>query len=425
MQVSRPRGTQDVLPGKSGIWQHIEAQARQVAGLFSYEEIRTPLFEAAELFARGIGSGTDLVDKEMYAFTDRGGRQLVLRPEGTAPVVRAYLENHLDQGGTPSRLFYLQPNFRYERPQAGRYRQHMQFGVELFGAASPAADAEVITLAHALMERLRLGPLRLLLNSIGCPVCRPAFREKLREYYAPLLRQLCADCQTRFELNPLRLLDCKEETDAELKQGAPRSVDHLCAECRAHHEGLMVLLDQLLVEYELDPTLVRGLDYYTRTVFEFVPCVGTRLLTIGGGGRYDLLIEALGGEPTPAVGFGIGLERLIELWQQQHDVQTIQHAPVFYFVVLEAEAMGAALALANRLRAKDIAVECQLSTKSAKAQFKQADRSGARFVAVFAPREWAAQQIRIQGLRAQGVDEVVELAAPLERIIDLTKEAAQ
>ncbi len=306
-----PRGTQDILPEEQPVWDFVRDTAARLSALFGYGRIETPLFEEASLFTRGVGEVTDIVQKEMYVFKDRGGLELALRPEGTAPVCRAYLEHGMHNQPQPVRLWYWTPIFRYDRPQAGRYRQHHQFGIEAIGEADAAVDAEVIELLWRFYEALGLSGLTLHLNSIGDYKCRPQYLEILRDYYRDKLDLVCEDCRVRFERNPLRLLDCKQERCQPIIAGAPPITDHLCEDCAAHFGDLRSYLDTAGIPVSLNPRLVRGLDYYTRTVFEITPPEEGAQSTIGGGGRYDGLIELLGGRPTPGIGFGTGIERII------------------------------------------------------------------------------------------------------------------
>jgi len=306
-QYRAPRGTQDILPDKQPSWDFVRDAVAQLCTVFGYRRIETPVFEDASLFTRGVGEVTDIVQKEMYVFQDRGGQDLALRPEGTAPVCRAYLEHGLHNLPQPVRLWYWTPIFRYDRPQAGRYRQHHQFGAEAIGEADAAVDAEIIELLWRVYEELGLTDLSLNLNSIGDQNCRPAYLELLRDYYRDRLSLVCADCKARYERNPLRLLDCKQERCQPIIAGAPTMTEHLCPECSAHFDDLRSYLASADVPFLLNPRLVRGLDYYTRTTFEVLPKEEGGQSTVGGGGRYDGLIEQLGGSPTPGVGFGSGI----------------------------------------------------------------------------------------------------------------------
>lgn len=391
MAIGRPRGTDDLLPGRAEAWRLVETQARQYAGRAGFGEIRTPLFEFSELFKRGVGEATDVVDKEMYSFRDRKDRELTLRPEGTSPVVRAYLE--AGEAGSVRRYFYLQPNFRYERPQAGRYRQHHQFGAEILGASSPLADAEVILLATEFLKSWGLGDLEVGLNSIGCPNCRPGYREALLAYYASHRAELCPQCQVRYEKNPLRLLDCKEASCQRLTAEAPRSLDHLCSDCQEHLDGLQTELDHLGLSYRLRSDIVRGLDYYTRTVFEIQsPSLGAQA-TLCGGGRYDGLVETLGGPPTPGVGFGLGLERLLLVLGQTGYPLPGEEIPEVLVVAADP------LPLARDLRREGFRVEVDLQGKSLKAQLKHAGRRGIPWVIIAGSQEAERGQVSVRRMQ--------------------------
>ncbi len=388
-----PRGTQDILPEVSWRWQRVEAAFRDICRRYGYGEIRTPIFEEAELFERGTGAGTEIVTKQMYTFEDRGGRSLALRPEGTPSVVRAYLEHGLDSAAL-QKLYYIAPIFRYERPQAGRYRQHTQLGVEAIGAPGPNIDAEVIALFHDFLKEIGLEGAVTHLSSIGCPNCRPAFSDALREFFGPKLDNLCDFCQARYQTNPLRILDCKVPADVEARQGAPSALDHLCAECRQHLDGVGAALDALSVPYQLDPTIVRGLDYYTRTAFEVVhPSLGAKDVIMGGG-RYDGLAEMLGGKPTPGIGFGSGLERLLLALGEDASSPT----PDVYIAVASPEARQLALELAIELRRAGLAADLDFTQRSLKAQMKEADRLGARFTALLGEDEMAAGSVTLRDM---------------------------
>ncbi len=317
MLFQAPRGTADVLPEEQRYWRYFRSSAEEIARRFGYQRIDTPIFEDARLFIRGVGEATDIVEKETYTFEDRGGDEITLRPEGTAPVCRAYLEHGLHNLPQPVRLYYLGPYFRYERPQSGRYRQLNQFGIEVFGDGDASVDFEVIEVAWRFLELVGLRELSFSINSIGDSVCRPAYIEKLKEYYRARVDKICEDCKRRMERNPLRLLDCKQDRCQTVIAGAPRSVDYLCEACKQHWDELQAHLKSVGLGYEVNHRLVRGLDYYTRTVFEIAPLGGGSQSTIVGGGRYDGLIEELGGRPTPGIGYGMGVERVIENLKRQ------------------------------------------------------------------------------------------------------------
>lgn len=383
MEIRAPRGMQDILPAETPRWQHVEAVLRRVAAAHGYREIRTPVVEHTEVFQRGVGAGTDIVEKEMYTFEDRGGRSLTLRAEGTAPVMRAFIEHSLGAGGLPVRVYYICPIFRYDRPQAGRYRQHTQFGAEVIGSPDPAADAEVLALAVRSAQALGLDRVDVHLSSVGDAVCRPRYLEVLRDYYRPHLGEICDDCRRRFEIAPLRLLDCKKERDRAVARGAPRILDYLCEPCRVHLGGVRAHLDAMGIAYALDPMIVRGLDYYTRTAWEaFSGALGAQNVVFGGG-RYDGLAEQLGGPATPGVGFGMGLERLLLVLERAG--VSLPGAPaldVFVATVPSEDPRRSprALGLADRLRRVGLAVGTDPMARSLAAQMKQADRLGAACV---------------------------------------------
>lgn len=415
MDVARttaPRGTTDILPADARRWSVLERALRDVCDLYGYGEIRTPIFEHTELFARGIGSGTDIVEKEMYTFEDRGERSLTLRPEGTAGAVRAYLERRLDAEAQPVKLYYSGPMFRYERPQAGRTRQFHQLGVECIGSADPAADVEVIAVLVALFRRLGLTEYEIQLNSIGCPDCRPAYVQKLKQALEPVRDSLCKSCQDRFERNTLRLLDCKRESCRELTKDVPLILDSLCGPCEDHFQQVRGYLDEVGIEYKINQRLVRGLDYYTRTVFEFVsPELGAQD-ALGGGGRYDVLVETLGGPPTPAVGFAAGMERILLAASLEDEAAA---APVdTYVVTLGDEGRRAGVVLAERLRAEGFRTELDYMGRSLRAQMRQANRVGAQKVLIIGDDEAAAGTVQLRDMqsgeeRTVGRDDVIHV----------------
>ena len=414
-QYRAPRGTSDVLPPDQPYWDRVWQASARVCALFGYQRIETPVFEEAALFTRGVGEVTDIVQKEMYVFQDRGGQELALRPEGTAPVCRAYLEHGMHNLPQPVRLWYWCPIFRYDRPQAGRYRQHTQLGCEAIGEADAAVDAEVIELLFRLYEELGLQGLTLHLNSIGDGDCRPAYLQALRAYYAGKLKQVCNDCEGRYERNPLRLLDCKQERCQPVIAGAPPFTDHLCDACAEHFSRLRSYLDDLAIAYEINPRLVRGLDYYTRTVFEFQPKEEGAQSTVGGGGRYDGLIEQLGGRPTPGIGWATGIERIVlNLKRQALPVDEPQR-PRVYVAFQMAEARSAAFRLASGLRRAGIAAVVAAGERSLKAQMRQADALGAEYAAVIGRRELADGAAALRRL-SDGHQETVPLADVAERI---------
>jgi len=391
MKFQVPRGTRDILPGEVERWHWLEERTRAAMALYGYREVRTPIFEATELFVRSVGESTDIVRKELYTFQDRKGRSLTLRPEGTAPLVRAYLENPPLRAESPARLYYMGPMFRYERPQAGRYRQFWQIGAELLGSAQPEADAEMIDLFRAILSDVGLKSVTVLLNSLGDSVCRPRYREAIREYFKKHVDRLCGDCKERLETNPLRILDCKVPSCAPVIAGAPSVLDSLCAECAEHFEAVKRALAGLGIPYEVDPRLVRGLDYYTRTVFEIHAAGLGAQNAVGGGGRYDQLVKDFGGPDTPAIGFSIGMERL--LLAVGDSAAPPHQSPDVCVIALQPGAQVEAQTLARSLRGqltepetrKALRVMVDVAGRSANAQMKWASKIGARW-AVFVPK---------------------------------------
>ena len=387
MLINGPRGTKDILPDTVAQWTHVEQVIRELCARYGYREIRTPIFEHTELFLRGIGETTDVVEKEMYTFTDRGDRSLTLRPENTASVVRAYLQNKLYVGDALAKLFYIGSMFRYDRPQAGRYREFHQFGVEALGEENPAVDAEIVLLAVEFLRALGLQELKLHLNSVGCPKCRPVYREKLQEFFRPHLGELCGDCQSRFERNPLRLLDCKHEHCHALSEGAPRITDCLCDECRTHFAEVQSYLAAAGVSFELDANLVRGLDYYTKTAFEVKYTPLGAQSAVAGGGRYDGLVEEVGGPPTPGIGFAVGLERVLLALEKQGLLHEAPESVDVFVVALGEAAKLPAFKILQDLRAAKLTAGMDFAGRSMKAQMKQANKKNARFVAILGEDE--------------------------------------
>ena len=406
--INIPKGTKDVLPSESYKWQYVEGVARDIAEKFNLKEIRTPVFEHTELFLRGVGDTTDIVTKEMYTFKDKGDRSITLKPEGTAGAVRSFIENGMSNGVLPAKMYYIIPAFRYERPQAGRLREFHQFGVELFGAKSAQTDAEAILLADMLLKKLGL-KVKLFINSIGCPTCRAAYNKALKEFFAPHLESLCFDCKTRFEKNPLRLLDCKEENCKKINATAPSILEYLCEDCFAHFEELKDCLRLAEIDYEIDSRIVRGLDYYTRTVFEFVSTSIGAQGTVCAGGRYDGLIAELGGIPTPAVGFAAGIERLLIVMEQTGVEIPAPKTPTVYLAGMDSECRKKAFALATALRKNGVIAEIDHMDRSVKAQFKYADKIGAKYVGVIGGNELENGVINVKCM-ATGESESVEFA---------------
>ena len=387
MLINGPRGTKDILPDTVAQWTHVEKVIRELCARYGYREIRTPIFEHTELFLRGIGETTDVVEKEMYTFTDRGERSLTLRPENTASVVRSYLQNKLYAADALVKLFYIGSMFRYDRPQAGRYREFHQFGVEALGEENPAVDAEIIVLAVEFLRALGLHELKLHLNSVGCPKCRPVYRERLQEFFRPHLEELCTDCRSRFERNPLRLLDCKNEHCHALAEDAPRITDCLCDECRVQFTEVQSYLTAAGIPFELDANLVRGLDYYTKTAFEVKYTPLGAQSAVAGGGRYDGLVEEVGGPPTPGIGFAVGLERVLLALEKQELLPEEPEAVDVFVVALGEAAQIPAFKLLHELRAAKLSAAMDFAGRSMKAQMKQANKKNARFVAILGEDE--------------------------------------
>ncbi|HHK67184.1 MAG TPA: histidine--tRNA ligase [Candidatus Acetothermia bacterium] len=402
------RGMRDILPDEVGWWRLAEEKFREVARLYNYREIRFPILEATELFTRGIGESTDVVGKQMYTFPDRKGRSLTLRPEGTASAARAYLTAGLQVKEPFQKWFYIGPMFRYEKPQKGRSRQFHQYGIEAIGSLDPGLDAEVISLARSLMERLGLGGLRLRLNSIGCAKDREAYREALKEHFSDRISSMCTDCRRRYRDNPIRILDCKEEICRPHIESAPKSVDHLCAECREHLEGVRERLGFLGLGYELDYRLVRGLDYYTRTVFELSSDALGAQDSLIGGGRYDGLIESLGGPPTPAIGFAGGMERLVLALQEDGKIRPEGEPLDLFIATLGDEASRAGLKLAEEIRSAGLSVDLDHRGRSFRKQLNLANRLGASSLLVLGDEELESKEGKLKDL-SSGKEEGVEL----------------
>ena len=392
------KGTQDILPAVSGKRRFVENSLFEIAGLFGFREIRTPVFEHTELFQRGVGDTTDVVQKEMYTFDDKGGRSITLRPEGTAGVVRSFLENGLFNEALPQKLFYHVNCYRYEKPQAGRWREFDQFGVEVLGTESPAADAEIISLANEIFAFFGVEGLELQLNSIGCPECRRKYSEALKEYFTAKKDELCETCRGRLDRNPMRILDCKSPVCSAIAADAPVMLDYLCDECREHFESVKKLLDAMNIEYTVNPKIVRGLDYYTRTVFEFVSTSIGAQGTVCGGGRYDGLVEELGGPHTPSLGFGLGIGRLLLLLESQNIELPEDSKCNIYIAPMGERASLAAAKLVSDLRSSGISAQTDISGRSLKAQMKYADKTGAQYTAVLGDNELDAGEVTLKNM---------------------------
>ena len=388
-KITGPRGTQDVAVSESYKWLLLEEKLRKIVDQYGFKEIRTPTFEHTELFLRGVGDTTDIVNKEMYTFEDKGKRSITLRPEGTSPTVRSVLENGTLNEGLPLKAYYILSCFRYEKPQAGRLREFHQLGIELFGTQDYTADAEVIATAAKILKDLGLTNVKLNINSIGCPNCRPAYHDKLKAYFADHIDELCEDCKSRLERNPLRILDCKEEKCSRIAENAPVGLDNLCDECKDHFEGLKKTLDAMGIEYTINTKIVRGLDYYTKTVFEFVyDGIGAQG-TVCGGGRYDGLFEELGGNHTPAVGFGMGMERLLLTLEAEGISLGEDTRPDVFFANIGEDAKIFAFAMAQKARDEGLRAQSDLMSRSLKAQMKYADKVKARYTVVIGDDEMA------------------------------------
>lgn len=401
-----PKGTQDVLPSESGRWQDIEAKMRETCRLAGFREVRTPVFEHTELFLRSVGDTTDVVQKEMYTFLDKGGRSITLKPEGTAGVARAFLEAHLDAGALPLKMYYIScPVFRYEKPQSGRLREHHQLGIEVFGARDASCDAEGIRLALDVLEKCGITGLKVSINSIGCPDCRAAYQEKLKEFLRPRLDLLCGTCRDRFERNPLRILDCKAPSCQAELTNAPDMLSSLDADCQEHFEQLKCCLTALGVEFSVDPRIVRGLDYYTRTVFEIITQTENGPLTVCGGGRYDGLVGQLGGPELPGFGFGMGVERVLMV-QDMKGASKPEEPVVDAFVATLGGARAEAMRLVRALRLAGVRADMDHAARSLKAQFKYADRLGAPHLVIVGGDELARGAVKLRDMRRSAEEEI-------------------
>ena len=394
------KGTEDVLPKQSYRWQFIENIMREESRAYGFKEIRTPVFEHTELFARGVGQTTDVVQKEMYTFDTKGGESVTLRPEGTAGAARAVLEHSLENEGLPIKASYFVSCYRYEKPQAGRLREFHQFGIEEYGTQSPIADAEMICVAQSVLDRLGLTDIRLELNSIGCPECRAKYNQALRDYFGEYEDQLCSTCLSRLEKNPMRLLDCKSPEDHKLAEGAPKITDYLCEECENHFKEVQRYLDSAGVKYVINPTIVRGLDYYTKTVFEFVTdCIGAQG-TVCGGGRYDGLIEELGGKHLPSLGFAMGLERILMVMDAQGIQIPCPDTCALYIATMGDDAKVKAFNLLKQVRECGIIAETDVVGRGLRAQMKYADKIGAKYSMVLGDNEIAENKAKVKNMES-------------------------
>ncbi|WGS64535.1 histidine--tRNA ligase [Marinitoga aeolica] len=409
-QYKKFKGTQDIFGEESKYWYFIEKKSREIFLKYGFKEIKTPIIEPTELFKRSVGESTDIVQKEMYTFEDKGGRSVTLRPEGTASVVRAYVENSMINLGSPIKLYYIGPMFRYEKPQAGRLRQFHQIGIEIFGTDTPISDAETIILADELLKSLGLKNYKIKINSIGCKKCRPKYREALKEYYKTLLPNLCHDCQKRYETNIMRLLDCK--IDREYAKKAPIIIDHLCDDCKTHFNKVINYLDSMEIKYEIDPKIVRGLDYYSKTAFEIEHTGLGAQSVILGGGRYNSLVEEIGGKETPAIGFGMGIERII-LALKKENVEIDNPEKIDVYIAYSGENTDIeALKLSKMLKNEGLKVFLNLSERSIRNQMKHANKVNAHFVAIIGENELKTDTVTIKNMTTGEQFEVEKFWVP-------------
>lgn len=418
MAITAPRGTADILAPDILKWKYIEEKISDISARFGYSEIRTPVFEHTELFERGVGDTTDVVQKEMYTFNDKGGRSITLRPEGTASVARAFLEHNIYAQPLPAKLCYNITCYRYEKPQAGRLREFHQFGAECYGSSQSVVDAEVISFAQTILTELGIQKLSLNINSIGCPTCRKRYNEALKDYFRPYIEDgtLCSTCRDRFEKNPLRILDCKSPVCGEVADKAPVLLDYICEECHDHFESVKEHLDAMGIKYNIDGTIVRGLDYYTKTVFEFKTALQGAAGTVCGGGRYDGLIEQIGGAPTPGIGFAMGIERIILALSESGSMPEFESAPDIYIANIGEETKLFVTALTDTLRKMGVKCERDLCARSLKAQMKYADKCGARYSMVIGSDE---AEKKIATLKSMKEKEQTEVS--LENLAEIVK----
>lgn len=404
MKYNGLKGMEDILPPDIAVWQDVEAKARGTFSLYGFKEIRVPILESTDIFIRGIGEATDIVEKEMYTFTDKGNRSVTMRPEGTAPVVRCFVEKSLQTLPSPQKYYYSGPMFRYERPQKGRFRQFYQIGAEAFGVAAPSMDAELIMMLKNLLEAIGLSGLNFEINSIGCAECRPAYRQALLDFFGDKLADYCPDCQRRYETNPLRILDCKVERCGALRQGAPLVTDYLCESCQTHFDELLSILNTFKAPYTLNPNLVRGLDYYTKTTFEVTSEHLGAQKAVAAGGRYDLLVAEFGGPATPAIGFAIGMERLVTLLKEKRPIE-VQYPKVF-IATLGKDAELEGFRIVEALRVQGVWAEQSYGSSSLKSQLRRADRLEANFALIIGENELKAGKVQWKNLKRKEQGEV-------------------
>lgn len=411
------KGVQDIFPPDVYIWQRIEAHAREVFSVYGYQEMRTPIIEYTGLFARSIGETTDIVEKEMYTFSDKAGRSVTLRPEGTASVVRAYIEHHLYNLPSPQKFFYSGPMFRYERPQKGRFREFHQIGVEAFGIASPAMDVEVLSMLNLLLDRIGLKNLNFEINSLGCEICRPSYRRALIRFFSGKIEDFCPDCKRRFNLNPLRLLDCKVERCVALRKEAPEIIDYLCNDCKDHFEELISLLDIMKIPYRINPEMVRGLDYYTKTIFEVTAEGLGAQKAVAAGGRYDRLVQEFGGPNVPGIGFALGMERIVLLIKEIGEIT--QPVPDLFIATIGNEALREGLMIGERLRKRGLGVIVNLEASSLRSQLRRADRLSSRFVFIIGEEELSSGRIKWRDMNNGTQGEINR--GDIERFLEITQ----
>ena len=413
MLTNAPKGTKDVLPGQVYRWHYVEKKFAEICDRFGYKEIRTPAFEHTELINRGVGDTTDIVQKEMYTFNDHGGRSLTLKPEGTSPAVRAFVEHKMYAEVQPTKIYYVTPCFRYEKPQSGRLREFHQFGIEIFGTPDMMADADVICLGHDFLEEMGVKDVELEINSVGCPTCRAAYRKALQDFLRPHYDELCDTCKDRFERNPMRILDCKSDEDQAIVADAPLMVDYLCDDCRQAFEDVQADLTAMGIEFTVNPRIVRGLDYYTKTAFEFVSTSIGAQGTVCGGGRYDNLCEELGGPPIPGVGFGLGIERLLML-MDANGFEIPEPDPVSVFIVTMGKAARAeGLSILRKLHKKGISAQMDTLSRNVKGQFKYAARLNAKYTVVIGDDEIEKGVVQLKDMDKREQKEI-----PIDQIVD-------
>ena len=405
MKYSALKGVHDIYPPDIYIWQKVESAAEEVFSAYGFHELRVPIIESTDIFVRSIGETTDIVEKEMYTFPDKADRSITLRPEGTAPVVRSYVENHFYNLPSPQKFYYSGPMFRYERPQKGRFRQFYQIGAEAFGASEPKLDAEILSMLKLFFERLDITGLTFEVNSIGCEKCRPDYKKALSDFFSKKTSELCPDCKRRHINNPLRILDCKVDSCIELRKGAPQVTDYLCTECREHFNGLLSFLKLLNIPHKINPNMVRGLDYYTRTTFEVTSEHLGAQKAVAAGGRYDRLVEEFGGPPTPAIGFAIGMERLITMIKDRNKKE-IEQAPKAFLATIGSRADIEGLSIAEKLRADGIQVELGYGNASLKSQLRRADKLGANYVFIIGDDELKSGIIKWKNLKDSSQGEI-------------------